>query len=207
MSFISPTRTWLGSALFVCFLSSYPYHRTLADTYTNDEVILHPTPQAFSVCYGQGCQYVAQLGLSTATWQTLKQMFTPASADTKTERQRIARAIAYFETVIGKMTNTSKDKARTLNGNWAESMQMDCIDESTNTSTYLKILQHEGLLNWHRVEDRKTRGFFIFGWPHTTAVIRDSNTNKKYAVDSWFHDNGAPPEIVDLDIWRQGWEP
>jgi hypothetical protein len=26
-------------------------------------------------------------------------------------------------------------------------------------------------------------------------------------VDSWFHANGVPPEVVDLDRWRQGYTP
>ena len=53
----------------------------------------------------------------------------------------------------------------------ASDLQMDCIDESTNSTTYLRILAGAGLLRWHRVEARVTRGFFIFGWPHTTRDI------------------------------------
>jgi hypothetical protein len=178
-----------------------------ADTYTSDEVLVRPTRQAFSVCSGHSCKYVAQLSLPPSAWQTIEDIFSEAPVDAEAERRLIARAIAYFENLVGSMTNTSGDKGRNLSGNWAESVQMDCIDESTNTSTYLKILQHEGLLHWHRAEDRATRGYFFFGWPHTTAVIRDTRNNKKYAIDSWFHDNGIQPEIIELEIWRQGWEP
>ncbi|MCP3866933.1 MAG: hypothetical protein GY703_02315 [Gammaproteobacteria bacterium] len=84
---------------------------------------------------------------------------------------------------------------------------MDCIDESTNTTNYLAMMQKDRLLKWHRLEDRSTRGFFIFGMPHTTAVINDRSTGLMWAVDSWFHDNGVPPEILPLDQWRGGWEP
>jgi hypothetical protein len=79
---------------------------------------------------------------------------------------------------------------------------MDCVDESTNTTTYLTMLLKDGLLKWHNVEDRATRGFFIFGWPHTTAVIRDTVTGQLYVVDSWFLDNGQPPYIQKLEDWR-----
>lgn len=52
-----------------------------------------------------------------------------------------------------------------------------------------------------------TRGFILLGWPHTTAVISETVSGRRFAVDSWFHDNGQPPEIVALDIWRWGWSP
>ncbi len=50
---------------------------------------------------------------------------------------------------------------------------MDCIDESINTTLYLTMFQKFGLLREHQVEDRATRGWFIGGWPHTTAVISE----------------------------------
>ena len=72
----------------------------------------------------------------------------------------------------------------------------------------LRILVKTGLLRWHRVEDRVTRGFFLFGWPHTTAVVSDQTTGRKWAVDSWFFANGVPPVIVPLEQWQQvRWRP
>jgi hypothetical protein len=84
---------------------------------------------------------------------------------------------------------------------------MDCIDESTNTTTYLKIFQRADLLRWNEVVEPATRGWFLFGWPHTTAVIRDKTTNDLYAVDSWFLDNGLPATVVPLAIWKEGFRP
>ena len=43
--------------------------------------------------------------------------------------------------------------------------------------------------------------------PHTTAVIEDIGTGTRYAVDSWFFDNGIPPAIVELSAWKKGWGP
>jgi len=84
---------------------------------------------------------------------------------------------------------------------------MDCIDESSNTTTYMAMMQKDGLLRWHRVVDTKTRGYFIFGWPHTTAVIKEKKTGRSWAVDSWFYDNGIPPAILPIAKWSDGWEP
>jgi hypothetical protein len=62
-------------------------------------------------------------------------------------------------------------------------------------------------MRFHTVEDRATRGYFIFGYPHTTAVIKEKESGKQYAVDSWFFDNGKPPVIVPLETWKDGWKP
>jgi hypothetical protein len=59
----------------------------------------------------------------------------------------------------------------------------------------------------HRVDQRATRGWFILGWPHTTAVVSETGSDVQWAVDSWFLDNGEPPFILPLDVWRNGWEP
>ena len=87
------------------------------------------------------------------------------------------------------MTGTSTDKG----GNWAGwglPGQMDCIDESTNTTIYLRMLQKDGLLRWHQAGDRATR-WTPFTWPHTTAVIEERDSLLRWAVDSWFLDNAA----------------
>jgi hypothetical protein len=63
------------------------------------------------------------------------------------------------------------------------------------------------LLRHHHVADRATRGWFIFGFPHTTAVIHEDARNAEWAVDSWFLDNGEPPFILPLDVWKKGWRP
>jgi hypothetical protein len=178
-----------------------------ADTHTDHGLITTPTPEAFSICFSYGCKEVSQLSLQEAEWSKVREIFSPPAPDSKLERQGIARAIAHLESLVGDMTNTLYDQGGTFRGVWSDTRQMDCIDESTNTTTYLKILQHEGLLKWHRVQSPATRGFFIFGWPHTSAVILDTGNNREYAVDSWFHGNGVAPEIVELATWRDGWNP
>jgi hypothetical protein len=129
---------------------------------------------------------------------------TPAEAPPE-EREQIRSAIALLETVVGPMTGTSSD----LGGTWPGfglPGQMDCIDESINTTTYLRMLQKYGLLRWHGVVDRATR-WSLFSWPHTTAVIEERSSRRQWAVDSWFLDNGEPPFVLPLETWRDGWKP
>lgn len=177
-----------------------------ADVFTNDSVITEPDPTQFSICYDHGCASVATVSLSEQQWQWVSNFFRTPAENPDQERKRIAWAIALLEKIVGKLTGTDNDKGGDLEGLGLPG-QMDCIDESTNTTTYLRIFNKSGLLKWHEVEDRVTRGWFITGWPHTTAVIRDTQNNQRYAVDSWFLDNGEPPFVVPLNVWKNGWDP
>ena len=174
-----------------------------ADVYVRDDIIVNPVPARFSVCHGRSCTLVTQVSLNDGQWRRIAGVFAVAAADPRQEREQIADAIASFETVVGELAGTADDRAENADGrDWTA--QMDCIDESTNTSSYLKMLVGSGLLKWHRVEDRVTRGWFIFAWPHTTAVVRDTHTGKRWAVDSWFFANGERPVVVPLAQWRGG---
>ena len=179
-----------------------------ADVFVRDDIITDPTPEKFSVCHGGTCAVVTQVGLDESQWQRITAVFVPAVADAQEERARIAEAIARFETVVGAITDTSDDRPENQiakgKGWWT---QMDCIDESTNTTTYLRMLVKAGFVRWHRVENRVTRGWFLRGWPHTTAVVSETKTGARWVVDSWFFENGRPPVIVPLELWKTGWRP
>lgn len=177
------------------------------DTFVREDIVTDPTPGRFSVCHAGTCTIVSQAGLDEERWAEIAAVFRTTARDAQEERARIAEAIARFETVVGAITGTSDDRAGNQGGEYW-SAQMDCVDESTNSTTYLRILARERLLKWHRVEARVTKGFFLFGWPHTTAVVSEVQTGAKWAVDSWFYENGKPPVIVPLELWRQrGWRP
>lgn len=177
-----------------------------ADTFVREDIITEPTPAAYSLCYDHGCASLATLSLTPGQWASVRRLFRGPVPDPAVERARIAQAIARLESLSGRMTGTDRDRGGDLKG-LGEPGQMDCIDESINTTTYLRMLESARLLRWHRVEDRATRGWFIRGWPHTTAVIRETRSGERYAVDSWFEDNGQPPHIVPLRQWQDGWEP
>ncbi len=180
---------------------------TAADVFVRDDIITTPSPDGFSVCYGYTCAEVVELRLERDQWERIRVLFLSPPDSAEEERARIARAVGMMEIMIGGLANTANDKGGNLDGLFAGGNQLDCIDESTNSTTYLRMLATDGLLRRHSVQDRATRGFFLFGWPHTTAVIRDLGTQNDYAVDSWFYDNGIPPAILPLTIWRDGWEP
>ncbi len=179
----------------------------LADTFVSEQIINNPNRSQFSMCHGQGCKEVEQLSLNDQEWQKISAHFQPPAQSALQERQQIALAIAEFEKIVGAKTGTDRDKAR-LFEHMGSPGQLDCIDESTNTTVYLMILKKHDLLRWHEPMDHVTRGFFIFGWPHSSAAMRETrHPEREYAVDSWFEDNGKPPHIIPLEQWRDGWEP
>ena len=174
----------------------------------NKPFIVQPTPDNYSVCHGHSCAKFAFISLSEHQWLTVKALFKPIASNPVQEREQIKQAIALLEEFTGVQAGTYKDRAENftkhgLNG------QLDCIDESTNTSVYLRMLENAGVLQWHILAHRISRGLFYgdFSAPHTTATIIEKKSNIRYAVDSWFGNNGEPPEIVPLKLWKSGWKP
>jgi hypothetical protein len=165
------------------------------------------TPRRFSVCHGYGCAYESRVRLSAGEWQQARQPLITKAGSAEEERRQIGTALALIEQLVGKKTGTATDAAgASIFGHNA--YQMDCIDETVNTSLYLQFLEKDGLITWHRVAAPLRRGDLIDGeWPHNTAAIIEKATGKQYAVDSWFFENGTPPAIIPAELWLTGWRP
>lgn len=167
--------------------------------------IRYPDYRKFSICHGNTCQYIISLSLTPVEWRQVSELFSEVNS-AEEEREQIRQAIGLLEVIIGEKTGTGMDRGENAASGTPEG-QMDCVDESTNTTVYLSLMQRENLLQWHRVQYRVSRGVASLQWPHFTAVIRDIKSGLPYAVDSWFLDNGNPPFIVPLDKWKRGWRP
>lgn len=165
-----------------------------------------PTTESLPHCHAYGCQSVSMAALDKADWKAVQRAMKPKAKNAEKERKQIAQAISVFEKRIGQKTGTDVDKTGTF-----EEMgpyQLDCVDESTNTTIYLSAMEQKNLLKFHELRGPTTRTPFRTGrWPHQSAVIAEKKTGNLYAVDSWFHDNGYPAEIVPLADWKDGWNP
>ncbi len=155
---------------------------------------------AIDICYDFGCKHQKTVEFKTPTIEWLKSLFTPKAHSAKEERRRIRQAIALLEKKTGELAGTSQD----IGGNYDPlrdyPRQMDCIDESTNTTNYLKLLNQLNLLKWHRPVKRAYRSRYLIDG-HWTAVIEETHKHKQYAIDSWYRDNGQPPEVQPLADW------
>lgn len=167
----------------------------------------HPQPNNYSICHGHTGAEFSFISLSNKQWQTIESIFFPISSDPQQEREQIKLAIAQLEIMSEQKAGTDKDFAENDTSHGFHG-QLDCIDEATNSTVYLRILQQAGLLTFHRQSSRTSRtsrgGLFS---PHNTATIIQNNSNTRYAVDSWFGANGEPPAIILLPQWEDGWMP
>jgi hypothetical protein len=164
-------------------------------------VIASSSQQTFYSCTDYHCDAGQLVTLSNSQWQSIRDLFV-ANRSPAEERNNISQAIALLENTVGDITGTWRDLAGNVPGA-GEPGQLDCISESKNTSTYLQLLFDDGLLRWHDILERRVRHTLIFN-THWTAVIVERSSGEHFAVDSWFLDNGQPPDIQPLGDWLAG---
>lgn len=165
-----------------------------------------PSLDQFEVCQNGGCAKLSSLHLNSTDWQPIEALFSQPVQNAQQERAKLAKAIGMLEEIVGHKVGTAEDKAGTFD-NSSYAGQQDCNDEAINTTTYMRLLKQAGYLVFHHVEDMRTRNFFFTGWPHTTAVIHEIKTGERFAVDSWFYDNGHPAVIVPFKVWKANYQP
>jgi len=163
------------------------------------------TPAHFEFCHGGGCAAVESVSLAEEEWEQVSLLFASMPENAIEERERVAQAVALLENMVGVITDTTTDRGGTFQGAGIPG-QLDCIDESVNTTSYLKMLRENNFLRFHEIAGTRTRGYFLRGWPHTAAIIREIDSDQVYVVDSWFYDNGEPPVILPLQVWQNGWD-
>jgi hypothetical protein len=175
------------------------------EAYLSKYNVTNPHPARFPVCIDYGCFESKTVSLTGQDWAEVRKIFDPPPTNAEAERARVAKAVAMLETIVGPQANTSGDRGRNpfvLSG----LPQLDCISETVNTTTYLFMMQEDGLITWHELRYPQHRGFTNLLWPHNTAVLVDRTTGSAFAVDSWFFDNGQPPEVLLLDAWIEGYQ-
>jgi hypothetical protein len=160
-----------------------------------------PAGNRVYVCHGYGCRYTTPVTLSEGELATITAPLQVALAGPAQERAAVALSVQAFEEIVGRRVGTGSDRGRTQLGRGDKS-QMDCIDEATNTTSLLLMLEARGALRHHKVMHPVARGFFLDGrYPHATAVLGETSGTGKWAIDSWPDDNGKPPVVQRLDIW------
>ena len=184
---------------------------------TNSELIHHAenlnSHNNFGVCYGYGCKYYQKTGITDQEWQMVRNIFSPAAETAAQERDMIAKSIALIEQIIGPKTGTDQDNPGAVIINFNTKNQMDCIDEAFNSTSYLYLMRHDGLIRFHTLGAHLRRGISDFSYPHSTATIHEIGLpiviegEGHYVVDSWFHKNGALPEIIPAHTWKSRWHP
>lgn len=169
---------------------------------------LPASPDSFMLCHGYSCTKKSEAGFSAAEWKSILGIFQKNPAkNAESERSKIGRAIALMERYSGARTGTDDDDAEAI-GIKRNIEQLDCIDETVNTTMYIGFLQQAGALAFHEGAEPTHRGYLIDGtWPHNTAVIREKESGSLYVVDSFYRKNGEEPHIMPRAVWLAGWKP
>jgi hypothetical protein len=165
-----------------------------------------PSGNTVFVCHAYGCQKQTPVSFrGDQLKQIAEVMKKTRKADTAFEERRaVAYAVAWMENYTGNSIGTKDDRpGMDFNGS-GDPTQQDCVDEATNTTAYLLVLERNGLLKYHTVGRPFSRGNILLGvsnWPHWTAVLWETSNKQKWAVDSWIYVNGENPAIVEAEKW------
>lgn len=167
--------------------------------------------ESVSVCFNYGC--VTQAPVRFSAQQLSNVTHTLATAhDAGEERTLLAQVIGTLYAWAGMQTPIHADRG----GNYADAGvqgAMDCIDHSTTTTRFLRLLEQRDALHFHHVIATTRRGWIF---QHLTATIEElplatanaatatsvtAAQRPRFAVDSWYVDNGKPAIVLPLAEW------
>jgi hypothetical protein len=164
----------------------------------------NPTLSGFTVCHGFYCAERSPATISEHQWRRVTAIFKPRAKNAQLERQQIVRAVALIETIVGPQTGTDAHQWTHKNmfviPNGGDLTQLDCIDTSVNTWTYMTLMERSGLFTFNRVAP------LSYGPVRNTAVLQEINGGY-FAIDASLVDVGVPPPIMPLAVWLGSWPP
>ena len=158
------------------------------------------------ICYDYGCYRQARVVFADADLAALRAMLEPA-VDAAGERALLAQAVGRMYALAALQSPIWRDRARNSMDERHLDGAMDCIDHSTNTDRFLRLLDSAGALRFHMVGPRSRRFTFLIFAEHWTATLVAAQGAERFAVDSWFFEPGAPALVVTLERWQAGYDP
>ena len=193
---------WLSLALAVSACAGTGNH--LQTFYLDQFATRNPTLSDFTVCHGFYCAERSPATISEDQWRRVTAIFKPRAKTARLERQQIARGVAMIQTIVGPQTGTDAHqwthKKMYVIPNGGDLTQLDCIDTSVNTWTYMTLMERNGLFAFHRVAP------LSYGPVRNTAVLEEFNGGH-FAIDTSIVDIGVPPPIMPLSVWLGAWPP
>lgn len=193
-----------GLSLLLGACTHHPFETAL-EHYSTVEVP-EPKGSTLYICSAYGCRTKTKVKFSAAQIEEIRAVMKKTARDDSAfeERRAMAYAIGWLERHVGERIGTKYDRAGMDFTGSGDPQQQDCLDEATNTTSYLMLLASHGMLKHHTVaapfaKENYLRG--IAGWTHWTAVLRENSNGQKWAVDSWIQKNGENPAVVEAEKW------
>jgi hypothetical protein len=163
--------------------------------------------ETLNICFGYGCasEEAAVFSEKQLTWSSdvLALAYTAEA-----ERELLSLVVGRFYAWAGEQTPIHADRG----GNFSDEGvpgSMDCIDHATTTTRFLLLMEKRGAMRFHRVLTPVRRGWIF---QHISAQIEEIGPEmmnaetehvRRFAVDSWYVDNGLPAPIMPLELWYE----
>lgn len=200
-------RRWVTAAMLGLLAAGCTHERTgSVDRHYADFKIREPRGNTVYVCHAYGCKKQTRFRFTDEDITAISKLMetTRKEESAAEERRAVAYAIGWMERRTGDVIGTKDDRPGMDFMASGDPTQQDCVDEASNTTSYLLVLAHNKLLRHHTVgtpfaKENYLRG--VAGWTHWTAVIHETANGQKWAVDSWIFANGENPAIVETEKW------
>jgi hypothetical protein len=197
---------WLCAGLALSACAQNPHHQntTFLDRYAEP----NPTRTSFRECHGFSCSSTSRVSLNGQQWGKVAAVFSPRANNARAERRQISEAVAVMRMQVGAQTGTAvhqwTHKDFQVLPNLSDPTQLDCIDESVNTWTYMTLMERAGMFRFHEVAKLSNAGSLYD--PRNTAVLKEKGGDY-FAIDPSLVDAGVPPPVIPLASWLTVWPP
>ncbi len=156
------------------------------------------------VCFNWSCRSRQSITMTAADMaEVAKQMAQCPGSRLHDRLQRLRIGIWQMEALAEKYQPLFANDEAVNDRDWALDGRMDCVDNASNTTTYLNVLHDLGLLPGWSMEAPRIRNRFS-ELVHWTAVVSDSNSRDadSWSVDAWLRPNGHLPFVMPLKAWK-----
>ena len=160
--------------------------------------------EVLTLCYHYGCDRSSAIDLQPDALIWFEQRLRQAdnAADERAALQDVA--LSYYQ-IAAQVLPIAED----LGGNQEDARilgRMDCLDHTHNLHGLLALLQDHQLLRYHQLSADVFRAPLLFNAHHAVA-LQDTDSGQIWVMDSWFRHFGAPPVVVPLALWKEGFSP
>ena len=181
---------------------------------------LHPLPPVYyihedlsvtlRICYNWSCATRETVFFSAEEMAYVKQEMAVCTGNSLHDRlQRLRIGIWQMEEMAERFQPLLANDAAINIQDQDLVGRMDCIDNSTNSTTFLHILRDLGQIPEWSIESPEVRNLLQFELVHWTAVVTDRADGRPWSIDAWYRPNGHLPFVMTLADWSQdkfGWE-
>lgn len=162
------------------------------------------------VCYNWSCARTEELVFSRQDLSAATREMMRCSGTALHERlQSIRIGIWQMENLARKYLPVLANDRAVNDQDQDSEGRTDCVDNTSNTTTFLRILNDLSMLDGWIVSTPRVRDRFNLWQVHWTAVIIDERSGDHWSVDSWFRPHGHLPYLMPLADWiagKKGWK-